>query len=69
MKQVIEDILNNTILPEYEDLICGFEIKESQKEIIEKVLNTIVLPEYEHVICGFEVKENLKKHLYIYTQL
>jgi hypothetical protein len=28
MKQVIEDILNNTILPEYEDLICGFEIKE-----------------------------------------
>jgi hypothetical protein len=27
-KQVIEDILNNTILPEYEDLICGFEIKE-----------------------------------------
>lgn len=28
MKQVIEDILNNTILPEYEDLICGFEVKE-----------------------------------------
>jgi len=28
MKKVIEDILNNTILPEYEDLICGFEVKE-----------------------------------------
>ena len=27
-KQVIEYILNNTILPEHEDLICGFEIKE-----------------------------------------
>jgi hypothetical protein len=30
-KQVIENILNTIVLPEYEDLICGFEIKESHE--------------------------------------
>jgi hypothetical protein len=28
MKQVIEDILNTLVLPQYEHVICGFEVKE-----------------------------------------
>lgn len=32
MKQVIEDILNTLVLPQYEHVICGFEVKEPHEK-------------------------------------